>query len=415
MDGLEGAVLETPIEQTETVETPVEQEVAGVPGEELSQETEQVEEKQDGRTLPKNVQGALKTLKEAHPELAKEIDELRKGYFGHRQHSEFFKSPTEARQAKATLDLIGGSEGIANLQSKVAAVEMVDSAFEQGDPQVIEDISADFPDGFKKLMGPALDKLQKLDAGAYAQTIQPHTFAAMDQAGLGSVLQSLVEAVNSNDLAKAKELLGKTYQWYEGQRQQAGNRTKGEDPERQKFEQERQKFQQEREQTFREDIGRQTVGHQGEQINKALVPYLKMKNLSAEAKSDLMEGCNTEINRLLRADQAYQTQVKAMLAAKSRDSGQIVRYINAAVDEAATKAVKAVWTRRYGAGAPARPATPQAGKPTQAPAPSNSAPVKVAAKPKTSEIVKDRGWDLNFMKNRAVMATGPLKGKLVTW
>ena len=117
MDGIE-AVIEQP---TEVIEQPsVESEVSTETTEEVIQP--EAEEKVDGRTGPRNIQNALKTLKEAHPELAKDIDELRKGYFSGRQHSEFFKSPAEARQAKATLDLVGGAEGISNLQSQIAAI-----------------------------------------------------------------------------------------------------------------------------------------------------------------------------------------------------------------------------------------------------------------------------------------------------
>ena len=390
-----------------------ERSIDGTPGE--SGEGESEAGKGDGRTLPKSVQNALKTFKEAHPELAKEIDELRKGYFDSRGHREFFKSPAEARQAKATLDLVGGHEGIANLQSQVAAIELVDSSFEKGDPQVLDDISSDYPEGFKKLVPAAIDKLEKMDPVAYGKAMQPHVFAAMEKAGIAGVFELINQAIAGNDLPKAKDLIAKSLAWYDGQKQQAGQWQKVDDPERQKFETERQKFAQEKETAFRNDVGRQTLAHQSEQINQALAPYLKSRALGPDAKADLSEGINREINRLLKADTAYQSQVKALLAAKTRDQGKIVQYINAAVAEAAPKAVKAVWSRRYGTAPAARPGAARSGQQQQQKNPAQSGPVKVSAKPKTSDIVKGRGWDIEFMHNRAVMATGPLKGKTVTW
>jgi hypothetical protein len=381
----------------------------GVPGEVSSEEV-----RSDGRTLPKEVQTALKALKEAHPEHAKALDELRKSYFSSRQHGEFFKTPAEARQAKATLELVGGSEGIANLQSQVAAIELVDTAFEQGDPQVLEDIASDYPDGFKKLISPALDKLQAMDAAAYGKTIQPHVFSALEAAGLGPVLDAIGQAIVANDLSKAKDLVGKSLNWYEGQKQQAGQRPRTDDPERAKFEQQKKDFAQTQEKTFREDIGRQTVGHQSEQINKALAPYLKSKALSADAKADLADGVNREINRLLKADGTYQSQVKALLTAKTRDAGKIVQYINAAVDEATTKAAKAVWGRRYGTFVPAKPAqTP--GQKQAAVNPANSGPIKIAAKPNRADVDWDKTKDILFITSKAWMKAGPYKGKLVAW
>jgi hypothetical protein len=369
----------------------------------------------DGRTLPKNVQGALKTFKEAHPELAKEIDELRKGYFDSRGHREHFASPAEARQAKAALDLVGGSQGIAELQSKVTAIEMVDASFEQGDPQVLDDIASDYPEGFKKLIGPAIEKLQALDPQSYAKTLQPHTFAAMEAAGLGPVLDAIGQAIAGNDVARAKDLIGKSLAWYQGQKQQAGavkqNTT---DPERVKFETERTKFNSEKESSFRNDIGRETSSHQRSEVDKALAPYLKTKSLTAEERADITTGINGKVNALLKADTTYQAQMKAMLAAKTRDPEKIKQYVKAAVSEAARKAVQS----RYGKTAPPQKVTAAAvdpAKKTPVANPAQSAPIKVAAKPKTSDIVKDRGWDLNWMKSKALMATGPMKGKWVTW
>lgn len=378
----------------------------------------------DGRTLPKNIQSTLKLLKEAHPELAKDIEELRKGVFDSRQHREFFKTPTEARQAKATLDLLGGSEGISNLQSKVAAVEQLDAALEVGDPQSIEDFASDFPDGFKKLAGPYLDKLQALDPQSYAKTLQPHVFASMEAAGMGSVLDAIGQAIAGNDLAKAKDLIGKSLAWYEGQKQQAGQRTKADDPERVKFENDKKAFNQTREKTFREDIGRQTMGNQRDQVNKALAPYLKTKALSVDAKADLTDGIDREIQKLLKADSTYQSQVKALLTAKTRDSGKIVQYINAAVDEAARKATTAVWTRRGYGSVPRAAAVAAADKnqrgavvnPPQGPGSSPTSAIRVKDKPDRSllDIAKDPKMT-ERLRSRGVMNSGPYKGKWVTW
>lgn len=372
----------------------------------------------DGRTLPKDVQSALKALKEAHPEHAKALEELRKGYFGHRQHSEFFKSPTEARQAKATLDLVGGSQGIADLQSKVAAVELVDSAFEQGDTSVIDDVSSDYPDGFKKLVPYALEKLQKMDAAAFGQVVQPHVFAALEHAGLGDVIEAVKASIEGNDLAKAKDLVARTLQWYQGQKQQAGNRPKGDDPERAKFQQEQQKFRSEQEQAFRQDIGRQTLSHQQGEIEKVLNADARFRKLSADAKKDLVAGVNQEVNARLKADGTYQGQMKAFLGQKSRDRGQIVSYVNSTVSEVVSKAAPAVMTRRYGTIKPMTSTTPRphdkTGQP-QAANPAGAAIVKLTAKPNRNDVDWQKTKDIMFITNKAFMKAGPHKGKMVTW
>jgi len=377
-------------------------------------------DKGDSRTLPKNIQGALKSLKEAHPELAKELEELRKGYFDSRGHREFFKNPAEARQAKATLDLVGGSQGIANLQSQVAAIEMVDGALEAGDPQVLDDMFSDFGDGMKKLAPEYLARLDKLDPQACGAAVQPFTYRALETAELGPRLSEAFAAIEANKPDEAKTLLKNIYRWLEGQKQLADQR-KTEDPERAKFKTEVDKFNQTKEQTFRQDIGRQTVAHQSQQISSALAPYLKTRALPAEAKQDLADGVNAEVNRLLRADKNYQDQVKALLASRTRDQAGIVRYINSVVAEVAPKAVRTVWTRRYGSLPASRPAAAaagadksKAGAVKQNPA-GSSAPVKLAAKPKREDVDWSKTKDIMYITNKAVMKNGPHKGKLVTW
>lgn len=384
---------------------------------------EQSDSRADGRTLPKNIQGALKTMKEAHPELAKELEELRKGYFDSRGHREFFKNPAEARQAKATLDLVGGSQGIANLQSQVAAIEMVDGALEAGDPQVLDDMFADFGEGMKKLAPEYLARLDKLDPQACGAAVQPFTYRALEHAELGPRLSEAFAAIEANKPDEAKTLLKNIYRWLEGQKQLAGQR-RTEDPERAKFKTEVDKFNQTKEQNFRQDIGRQTVSHQHQQISSALAPYLKTRSLSAEAKQDLTEGVNGEVNRLLRADKNYQDQVKALLSSRTRDQAGIIRYINSVVAEAVPKAARAVWTRRYGsmpatrsaaaagAGQDKNKAAAGATKPNPA---GTSAPIKLTAKPNRNDIDWSKTKDIMFITSKAYMKNGPHKGKLVTW
>lgn len=379
----------------------------------------------DSRTLPKNIQGALKSLKEAHPELAKEIEELRKGYFDSRGHREFFKNPAEARQAKAALDLVGGATGIANLQSQVAAIEMVDGALEAGDPQVLDDMFADFGDGMKKLAPEYLARLEKLDPQVLGAAVQPYLYRSLETAELGPRLSEAFAAIEANKPDEAKTLLRNIYRWLEGQKQQAGQR-RTEDPDRAKFKTEVDNFNKTKEQTFRQDIGRQTVAHQSQQITSSLAPYLKSRALSAEAKQDLVDGVNGEVNRLLRADKNYQDQVKALLASRTRDQAGIVRYINSVVAEIAPKAVRAVWMRRYGslpasraaaAGTGAGQGKDKAGaaagaKPNPA---GSSAPVKIQGKPKREDVDWSKTKDIMYITNKAVMKNGPHKGKLVTW
>jgi hypothetical protein len=255
---------------------------------------------------------------------------------------------------------------------------------------------------------------------AYGKALQPHVYGALEAAGLGDVLAGMQQALQENKPEDLKKLLGQTLAWLDRQKQQASTRSSQPDPDRQRFETEKQEFKSQQERAFRGDIGRQTITHQNQLMERQLTPYIKGKNLSADAKTDLADGVNREISRLLKANSAYQTQVKAMLAAKTRDPQAIVRYINAAVEEAVPKAVKSVWSRRYGT-VPARTQTQgrqttQSSTNTQAARVSAGAPLKIQQKPNREDV----DWDKDpkrilFTTSKAYMKSGPYKGKLVSW
>jgi hypothetical protein len=411
MDGME-AVIEapiesTPVETTETVETPETTEVPTEQPEVESQETEQPEVDGDGRALPKDVQAALKQLRDANPKVA---EALRKAYFSSQQFGQLYKNPAEAKSAKIALETAGGPEGIATMREAVQNSEFLEKAAEAGDPSVIENWSKDFPDGFKKAMPHALKQFQKMDQQGFTQALQPHVYGAMETAGLGQVLESMWEAIAGNKPDDVKSLIQKTYKWLEGQKALADkSNTQTLDPGREKFETERKKFEGERQSAFLGDIGRDTSRHQQTAIETALTAYLKGKKLTPEGKTELGRVINAGINDTLKGDQAYQRQVKTFLGKKDADGAK--RFINDHLDTIVPGIVQSKWRALYGSAVVQKPVQqPNGAKPTI-----QGGPLKVAAKPPLSEVSKEPGYMEAYIAGKAIMANGPNKGKLVTW
>lgn len=431
MDGTEGAVIDAGSADVSQISDNLGGETVEQiePGAETTQvtegqeATEQPETDGDGRTLPKDVQAALKALRELNPANGKTVETLRKSYFANQQFAKVFPTPAVAQQAKSALELVGGEQGISGLQERIASAEQVDAGLETGDPAILEDVFKNFSDGIAKLTPHILDRLAQANPTAYASTIQPHVYQALEAAGLGTVIGEVTRLLAANDVNGAKEWLGKTQNWLNGQKQQAAQaKTSQVDPEREKLNRDRAELNQEREKNFLNGIGSQTVAHQNEVINKAIAPYLKSRPLGADAKSDLTDGINREINRRLKADTAYQSQMKAMLSAKTRDAVKITAYVKAKLDLEAPEATKAVWARRYGSAAP-KPA-PKVGEqqngqrqlPATGPGATSSQPIKIAQKPG----IEDRDFDrdpkqLHMLASRAFMKSGPYKGKWVSW
>jgi hypothetical protein len=121
----------------------------------------------------------------------------------------------ELRTLKTTVDTAGGLEGIANLQSIASSIEATDAFIDAGDPQVIDQILEDSPEGAPKLLAPFLSKIEKLNPEIYASTIQPHLVKNLVAAGLESVLS---EILNAGTVEGAKAAGQKLAQWFANQK-----------------------------------------------------------------------------------------------------------------------------------------------------------------------------------------------------
>jgi hypothetical protein len=362
----------------------------------------------------KAIKEALRALKETNPAAAKALNEA---FF---QRKEFLRDFPEGlasvRQLKTAFDAVGGPDGFAQLQQKSGLLDTIDNDIAEGNPKVLDDIIKDAPDGFKKLVPEIVSRLESLDPKAYGDAMRPHFVRTLEAAGLDDVIEGVGAALQAGDGPAIQTIVANLQKWYAGLKQQV-QKTSSVDPERQKFEMERTKFGEERENSYRADIGRQANVFMASEMAKAVAPLLKGKSLSADAKADLNVGIAAEVNKRLTGDTNYQTQVKAFLKQKNRDSGKIVAYINAKLGDTVVKATQAVWSRRYGA-VPAKAAAPASttpGKvtPTAGRIGGNAVPTMLAKAPSTAELDLSRDPRmLMFMTGKGYLKS---TGKYVTW
>lgn len=359
----------------------------------------------DGRTLPKDVQAALKGLRD-NPETSKVARALNDTYFREQAYQKTFATPGAAAAAKATLEMLGGDDGIAEMQGRIEQLRVMDEDLAAGKPESLDSLVKDSPEGFKKLIPAALDKLAKLDFKAYGATVAPIIANTLKNYQLPQVLQALQSSTDPN-VKRAFEVLSQLNTDLENEIRNAPKQT-----EDNKAQGEWDKIYSEKLNMQTREVGGQVLRYQNEAIAKVLNPLLKTRALSEDAKSDLGAGVNSEIQKLLNADKSYQDKVGAsikkigQLVKSNGDTTQVKKtlasFINAKMDEVAPKATRAVWNRRYGA-------TPQ-----QRTQPTNgNGPVRqghLPSKPKVEELDKVVGWDTMYIAHK-----GYIKGKLVSW
>jgi hypothetical protein len=398
MDG-EEVVLDSPVEvgdegvQPEVdVTDPPEPETETPEGEQPQDET-----KGDARALPRDVQKALKSLRE-NPETANVAKTLNDVYFRQQAYEKLGKVQ-ELSALKMSYEAIGGDEGISELQTKAETLSKVDEDIAAGRPEFLDDIIESSPDGFKKLVPHVLQKLWKLDPAAYGNAVAPVIGNTLKNYQIPQIIASLKGSTDPASKVAAEHLEGLMADVDAEMRK---SKATAEDPRAKELDTREQRIAQEEEKTYKGGIARTTIAHMNSVILRSLAPNLKLHPLTAEAKTDLATGINAEVSKMLQADAKYQRELKAMLA-KREAPEKVTRYVNARIEEAARQATKAVWARRYGATNGVRKPAPTNGK---APAPQGF----LSQKPEVSKLDKIRGWELLFMQGK-----GYIGGKAVSW
>lgn len=366
-------------------------------------------EKESGPLELKEVKQALARLRETNP---KEADALRKAYFSFNDLSKHFPSVREAQAAKIALDTVGGVEGIATLREQVQASEYLEQAAEAGDSSIIDDWAKDYPQGFRQVMPHAIRQYSQMDPQGFSKEIQPHLFEFLDRSQLADRLSEAFDAIGNNNTQAAQTLLRNIYQWIGAQKQfSEQSRQQQQNPQADRLSDRENQLVQKEDALFRGEIGRDTYGYQQSQVKKALAPYLRGAKISEQAKNRLMSTVNQDVFDNLTADDGYQRQVKAFLARK--DGKGTATYIKAHLDSVIPEIAKRAWSDLYGSPSKAAKAatlnTTNGGKPTIGSA------IWLAKKPNAAEIEKRPGWMEGYISGRAIMSSGPYKGKMVRW
>ena len=417
----------TPVETVEA--EPLEPVEGGEPapeGEPAAAEAEPTEKPVDGRTNPAAIRSALKEFRDTKPENAPIARELNNGYGRYLAYKTEFSTVAAARDARAMIDAMGGSEGLSTLQATVKSVNETDAALYAGDPKVLDSIMEDMRsagklDSFAKLAGPYLDRLRTLNEKAYFDTLKPHFFQGLVDTGLPDALQSLRKSLAGDkpDLATAAQLLDGMTAWFDNLRDGVETADKSKlDPERQAFEAERTEFQSTKQKEFNNGVATACDTVNNRELGTELGKYLKkpfFRNLQQAGKHDLGSGLKSQLFAELKADKTYQSQMDAFFSVPAPDRARIEQYHAAKVKTMAARIVRQVVERRYpayDAKAAPKPAAAAAAA-TQSTAQVSAKPLFVTTRPLPGTL--DMNKDPNGYLRMSGRGYRKADGKFITW
>lgn len=331
-------------DEEETPETETETEGEGE-GEEHEPGPDEEEEPPAGRALPTQLRKAIREFTASNPEFAKRFPKLERqltaAMFKADQADKLGGVQT-LRTAAELLETHGGPEGIREMAEEVEASRMMEEGFQQGDPVLVDTWSKEYPDGFKALVGPAIEKLEALDMAAHDRAISGPMYKTLDRCGVISTVNALETAIAGERLDEIQAQFGALKQFLMDLRAFA-TKAKAPDPlkgERDKLEQERTEIQTERQKTFyggvRTNVNTQVMAY----TNKLLRQELAGKRLTVNSANRVRKQINEDLAAAVNTAPGYADKYKAIMNAG--DHNRAVQFIVANARQRLPQVVKRV-------------------------------------------------------------------------
>lgn len=316
-------------------------------------------EKLDGRRFNPEWSKALKELRELYPDKADMLTKMRDNYARYQALQEVApKGLEDVRAWKSTLDALGGSEAAADLMQRVADVEAIDSRIESGDYAVISELPESMQKGIYQMLPEMLADLSAKDQQAFSAAVAPHFQTALAGTGLGDALKEMYTVAGDNQAVK--DLIQKTYNWFQQQTSGAGKipgGTKTVSPEVARLQAELSSRQAKDDESFIGGVTAATETYVADAFTKNAEVYLKQLKLTDAQKSDLQESFGAKLTTKLGSDAAFQKQLGAYKSLKNRNPDQVNTYIRSKIDESAKGIIDGLVTARYGGQRAARTVT----------------------------------------------------------
>jgi hypothetical protein len=389
---------------------------------------------------PQNVRQALKSWRDSDPENkenASVVKELHNAYERKLAYDAEFKGGVmEARKTTAWLKEISGGQGLqAAQESYLAAQEQItqinatDELLYAGSPDLISNIVEDLKgagkiDALGKMAPAFLDALKANDPAGYVSTLSSLLPEALRDAEVDKALNAAFASIDQ-DPARAKSLLkgiGKWLSELEGRAETA--KRKQLDPERQALAKEKSDFETSKVKEVQTTIARENDLVNNKVLGNDLKHYLKEPFFRAFSRENLIPLGNTikaELFSTLKADKAYQSQMRALWANPKANAAKIAEYHKAKLESISAETVRNVVDRMYpghakGGQAAGRVADAKAkaaaNQKANATSVATGKPQYVAAKPKLDEI----DWSKDPKEYLHIAGRAYLKsGKYVTW
>lgn len=363
----------------------------------------------DGRKIDDKTRKALAALKKVDPAAAKLVADA---YFRHDAYKKVFPTVHEARGAKATIEALGGQEGIQDLQTEVGDYRNEITQFAKGDPQLISELWESNPEGLELSTAASIEMLGSKSAEAFDRVVVPAMVARLEKAGFYNALATLGEHIKAGDGQKAYDLLTEVGKFFT----EAKTLSKKQldlkarvDPERQKFDQERQEFERQKHQEYEGRIATNANTLNNRAMSRVVEPFFKELKIPTEGRREFVQGLQNKVWAAMKADKAFQMQARTIQ--KKGDAAETAEFIHEKFAELLPGIFRTYRNSLYPNYSRLKTTKPAAGANGNANGKGPTPPAKnitvgQGQRPKHSDVDWTKTSDLDWIRGKAVLVNG---------
>jgi len=365
---------------------------------------DEADSQRDGRYGTKDFKAHLAKIREVDPAAAKAFERA----YWKVQGVDKLGTTQELTALKEAVELHGGIEGVTQLAEEVQAGRALEQGFERGDPKVIDGWAQDYPDGFKRLIPAALDKLAKMDEVRYDQIGSGVADAIFEKYGVFAAVQQLGEALTGNKPEDAVKHFNALTKFLSDMKGLARRSKENPYQARESELDQREKDIAERDKkafygSVRSDVNTQV----GRTMNQEIAKLMRGKRFASPDQGNRVRGQITEeLKRLINTGD-YSKRYEAVMGQRDRDKA--ISFIVSNAQRQMSKAVQTVLRDFNLIGT-------SNGRPASRPAPKAGAvPQAVAGRPKIGDVDFAKTDKATFLGSRTHGSAWLKNGRQAKW
>ena len=398
---------DTPTDGNDAPDTPVDGESP-----DTEQDTEPEPEEFDGRQVDAKTRSALAKLKSVDPAAAKSLLETY-----HRAQAivkdvgaqNLSEAMQKVRAMAATVEALGGEEGITNLNTEVEDYRREIDQFSQGDPALIQQLYEANPEGLATNVLNSLELLASKNIEAFDKAIIPAMVNRLENAGLYNALPKLLDFIKEGKGQEAFDAATEIKNWLDrakGLQKKAIDAKGTVDPREKQFAERERALTENEAKQFDNAVGVDVNRMNNRSLAKVVEPFFKDIKLEVEGRREFVNGLQSRIWKQMREDKIFQLQAQTIK--KSKDVTKLAEFTSAKFTELLPEAFRQYRNIMYPAYKAAPRIAPKANGVAKPGAPASKPEIKVAVgqRPRHGEINWNLTSDIDYANGIAILTNG---------